>query len=80
MDRTFDHRNEEWAVVLGSLAGRAASTAGAFPLPTHRRAWFVRASDGREIYGRVQPILDPTDDDLREALELALTGPARQES
>ncbi len=80
MDRTFDHHNEEWAVVLGSLTGRAVSAAGAFPLPTHRRAWFVRASDGREIYGRVQPILDPTDDHLREALEQALTGLARHES
>ena len=80
MDRTFDHHNEEWAVVLGSLTGRAVSAAGAFPLPTHRRAWFVRASDGREIYGRVQPILDPTDDHLREALEQALIGLARHES
>jgi len=80
MDRTFDHRNEEWAVVFGSLAGRATSAAGAFPLPTHRRVWFVRASDGREIYGRVQPILDPTDDHLREALERALTRPTHQES
>ena len=79
MDRTFDHRNEEWAVVLGSLTGKAASVGGAFPLPTHRRAWFVRASDGREIYGRV-PILDPTDDDLREALEEALTRRTTPES
>ena len=78
MDRTFDHRNEEWAVVFGALTGSGASVGGVFPLPTHRRAWFVRASDGRELYGRVQPILDPTDDHLREALERALTRPARE--
>ena len=80
MDRTFDHHNEEWRVVLGSLTGAATSAGGAFPLPTHRRAWFVRASDGREIYGRVQPILEPTDEDLREALERALARPATRES
>ena len=80
MDRTFDHRNEQWAVVLGALTGRAVSAGGVFPLPTHRRAWFVRASDGHELYGRIQPILEPTDDHLREALERALTGLIRQES
>ena len=80
MDRTFDHRNEEWAVVLGSLTGTAVSAGAAFPLPTHRRAWFVRASDGREIYGRVQPSLDLTDDDLRDALEQALTRRTTTES
>jgi hypothetical protein len=78
MDRTFDHRNEEWAVVLGALTGSAASTTGVFPMPTHRRAWFVRASDGRELYARLQPILEPTDDHLREALERALTRPTKE--
>ena len=78
MDRTFDHRNEEWAVVLGALTGSAVSVGSVFPLPTHRRAWFVRASDGRELYGRIQPTLEPTDDHLREALERALTGPKKE--
>jgi len=78
MDRTFDHRNEEWAVLLGALTGSAVSVGGVFPLPTHRRAWFVRASDGRELYGRIQPILEPTDDHLREGLERALTRPTKE--
>jgi hypothetical protein len=78
MDRTFDHRDEEWAVVFGALTGSAASTSAVFPSPTHRRAWFVRACDGRELYGRVEPILEPTDDHLREALERALSRPTRE--
>jgi hypothetical protein len=78
MDRTFDHCNEEWAVVFGALTGSARSAGAVFPLPTHRRAWFVRASDGRELYGRIQPILEPTDEHLREALERALTRPKKE--
>jgi hypothetical protein len=72
MDRSLEHRNDEWAVTLGAFTGAAASADRGLPVPTRRRVWFVRASDGREFYGHMRPILDPTDEDLKAALDAAL--------
>ena len=72
MDPSLEHRNDEWAVTLGAFTGAAGSTGHAFPTPTRRRVWFVRASDVREFYGHTRPILNPTDEDPRTAIDAAL--------